>query len=358
MLKADPNLPLRLALSHRAKALDGLARCKRDLESGSGDKQSLGLQILELEHELARAEATIRKLRDAERISSTRLEANLSIHRDEQAGLPEAVRRGAISASGANDANRNLRRRIRAVEEGIAAAKARITAETPEELGGRIDLPFEKYQGEIPYVPKPAGVMEWALALILALLAGGSVFLPWVTVGGAASSLIGISGAIERSMDPSLGYLRLVWLPLFVLPFASIPCFSVLSKQFVGWGILILGMLLTAASLLPGLLIRHGDLGDSLFDGVPLLFHVGNGFYCGVGVAFIVMGGLRVGSASISLKHRLTAAALFAGAMALLVLAVMVLVSLGNRGARITFTASLAQPTQDAIRVLCQNSGG
>ncbi len=302
VLQADPNLPLRLALSHRAKALDGLARCKRELESENCDKQSLGLQVLELEHELARAEATIRKLRDAERISSTRLEANLSIHREEQEGLPEAVRRGAISASGANDANRNLRRRIRAVEEGIAAAKARFTAETPEELGGRIDLPFEKYQGEIPYTPKPAGAMEWALALILALLAAGSVFLPWVTVGGAASSLIGISGAIERSMDPSLGYLRLLWLPLFVLPFASIPCFSVLPKQSVGWGLLILGMLLTTASLIPELLVRHGDVRDPLLVGLPFLFSVGNAVYSVVGVAFIVIGGLRVGNASISLS--------------------------------------------------------
>lgn len=352
MQKADPNLALRLALSHRAKAREGLAQCKRDLAAGRLDKNSHDLQVAELEHELARAEATVRKLRDAERASIVRLEANLRLLREEQEDLPNAVKRGTISASGANDANRSLRRRITALQEGVTAVKARLSAEHPEELGGRIDLPFEKYQGEVPYTPKPVGTMEWVLALLLSIVAAASIFLPWVRVEDVDRSLVGLAGG---SLPTSL---HLLWLPLFVLPFASIPIVAIRKKGLVGWGILFLGVLVTTAGMLPSPLANRGSLFGLAPSELLQLFRPGSILYCAVGVAFIVMGGLRVGDVSIALKRRLAAVAAFAAVMTLAVLGVMAAIYASSGGARVTFDASLVLPAQDAIRVVCRSEGG
>lgn len=354
--KADPNLPLRLALSHRAKAREGLAQCKRDVDAGILEKAAYDLQIIELEHELARAEATVRKLRDAERASMVRLESNLRLLREEQEDLPEAVRRGVISASGANDANRSLRRRIAVLEEGIGAAKTRLTAEHPEELGGRVELPFEKYQGEVPYVPRPVGAAEWAIALVLSVVAAASLFLPWIHVENGDYSLVGLSRA-SGEIGSGLGAFRLLWLPLALLPFASLPIVALRRKGLVGWGLLVLGVLVAAAGLLPGPLVNRGSLFGLTPGELGRLFRLGSLLYCAAGLAFIVMGGLRVGNARIALRKRLAAGLLFGGIMAAAVLGVMGLIYLSGGGSQVSFEASLALPGQDTIRVVCRCTG-
>jgi len=359
------NLPLRLALSHREKALALAAEAEAAFEQGIFDRTQLDTQQERYRQEGESANAELERCRKLAEAHGETLRAELRACRHEQAHLPDRVSAGKLPPHQANDRNRALTERIAALRKALRDIETAITAESSKELGGFIDLPFHGYRERVFAVSSVAskaaageqpGLKRWELIAVVAAAAACSVsiVLPWVVSGGVPVSLL------QTGLDIGIGgtnqLARIAWIAYVVIPWLAVVIVLRVPGAALGWSLLSVGILLLAAALVPVVLAGASRVHAEDVLQVLSALHVGPVVYAGAALLLIVAGSLRVSSWGDSLAHASIVSLILAGAVAAIAGLFAVFLFFGPEPGSVRFEATLKE-TGDLVRVVCQNRG-
>ncbi|MCC6489963.1 MAG: hypothetical protein IT364_20915 [Candidatus Hydrogenedentes bacterium] len=363
---ADPKLLLRLAHSHREKAQALIEDCGRTLAEGSIDAKRHAELVAEYRRELAQAEAMLERFRGLERARLSSLEAELRVVRAQRARLPEEVSAGKLSPSRANDRNRSLMERVGTLESHVLDVRGRIDARTAEALGGFIDLPFERYAAEMSVASRmrekadhaasiPPKRWEMVAITIACLAACAAVFVPWMQRGGDSLSLFEVGHPLARGIVPDP--LRYAWLAYVIVPWIAAIILLRARAAFIGWGILVCGLVLLAGAVYPAALFGASRMHEGDILQLVSAFKAGEAMYGASALLLVVMGSLRVSPWRDSLSHAAAASGVLAGGVAAVFIAGLALAYFMPPSGAIRFEASISTPVQDRVFVHCVNEG-
>ncbi|MBN2310030.1 MAG: hypothetical protein JXR94_13740 [Candidatus Hydrogenedentes bacterium] len=360
MERDESKRALRLALSHRQKARVLQEQCERAGAEGSMplSRQS-ALRRLYTE-QLALAESTIARLREAQRQQIADLSRGIRKAQIEEARLSKQASSGEIAPAKANEIHRRLVREADALEARIAECRAVIAADAPEELGGFIDLPMEGYLKPGTARPaRPAGRAK-VLATLFSIAIALTVFVPWVSYESRPYSLYRLGAVLtQEGIGPDLAppVVGRVWVLYMLLPLVAVPFAVRRGRRGTGWGLVLVGALIVAGGLAPPLIVGAADASapESL-GGMLGAFRIGALAYCAGGLAFIIAGARRFSPRFTSLRASTQGALAFGAAVAaILVLSVLILAVAPGRIA-LQFDAEL-DASGETVRIRCTNRG-
>lgn len=365
-MESDAALPLRLALSHREKANALLAETEAAFSRGLVDQTQLNAQRERYLHEQIAANTEIARYRKLAEAHGETLRAELRACRHEQAHLPDRVSAGKLLPEQANDRNRVLAQRIEMLREELRNIETAVTAESPKDLGGFVDLPFDGYQQQILSLTSAApkgtggdaqlGPKRWELiaAIAVAAVCSISIFLPWVVYRGVSVSLL--HTGLDFGPGEANHLARLAWVAYVIVPWLAVVFLLRVSGPARGWSVLGTGILLLAAALVPVVLAGadrvHAEDIRQLFSAL----HVGPVVYAIAALLLIVIGSLRVSPWGDSLAHAATVSLSLVGVVAVIAGLFALVLFFGPEPGSVRFEATMRE-TGDAMRVICRNRG-
>jgi len=366
-IPSDPKLPLRLAFSHKEKAEAAIRQVEKAYADKSLDRRAHDSQRASFDRERVKAKRTLERLLGIERARVDALEAQRAAALEEQLHLPERVSAGKLSALDANDTNRRLVQRLAELNQQLEIGRARLEAQTSEQLGGYIDLPFAEYaaaeaggSGLAIRAEDPGRSRDWIIALTVALIASASVFLPWLSKNGVTSSLATSGGELARlavEADLPAALARNAWVAFALLPFAGLLFTAGRSFRVTGWGFLILGLVMLAAGAFPGLMLGARGGGPSTLLHLTASFRPGALLYCACAMSLIVIGAFRVSPPGDTLKHAVSVSlALLAAVGGVGLLAALALLGVQGK-AEASFTAAIDDSATDRVNFVLRNEG-
>ena len=363
--ESEASLPLRLALSRREKATGLLAEAEAAFVQGLLDQEQLTSQQERCQQEQASATAEIERYRQLAQAHGETLRAELRACRHEQAHLPGRVAAGKLSPQQANDRNRELTQRINALRAELRDIEAAITAESSKELGGFIDLPFERYHQQIRAIGGTAatgangetqGPKRWELIAVIAaaVVCSGSIVLPWVVRGGVSVSLL--FRGLDFGAADGMSLARVAWIAYIIIPWLAAVILLRVPGKARGWSVLATGVLMLAAALAPVVLAGADRVHAEDFRQLWAALHVGPVVYGGAALMLIVIGSLRVSPWGDTLAHALYVSLALAGVVAATAGLFALFLFFGPEPGSVRFDASLIE-TGDSVRVTCRNRG-
>ena len=360
MARTDPEQSFRLALSHREKARNLARQSDEALRNGDIDANRYETLHGQSTEQLAVAESTLARLREEQRSTVAELRHRLRAAELEQANLSREASSGTMPPRKANEANRAILRKAQRVSEELAKCQALLAADSPGDLGGFVDLSWDRYlRLNLNDLPALRPVHRVASAII-PLVMTAAVFLPWMVLGTVSFSLMSLASYVEQRGLPAPlppPALRVMWIAYALAPLLSAPLMAWRDERRLARALVIAGAVLSAAALLPVLLFGAPAGADRTFLGVVGAIRWGAGLYLAGGLAAVILGARRTGSPGTTLRASLRGALAFGIAIAAVLTVLMAVLGTLSKGGTLVMEPPAVDAVSGKIRLTCRNRG-
>lgn len=352
-------MQFRLALSHREKARALRDQADRARDEGAVDEAHYAAVNRLYSEQQALAESAVARLRGEQRGRIEDLEAQIRELELDQARLLRRAAAREIKPERANEGNQRLARRAQELNDEIAERRRLIEADSPEAVGGFLDLPLNEYlrpSGEKP--PKPTPV-DLILAFLLPLAASLATFLPWIAYEGRTFSLLHLDKLyLEFQSSLPAGLIPKLWIAYVLVPLLAFPLAAVRHPRRVGWGLMTVGSLMMFSGLLQPMLTVVGYPQAPTLLELLATIRMGAVVYCGGGLALLILGVRRFRPAAVPLRTSLWRAARLSAAIAAVLVACIVVFAFMPKGVAMRLTADAPDPATGTVWITCTNTGG
>ncbi|GMW00199.1 MAG: hypothetical protein AMXMBFR84_13370 [Candidatus Hydrogenedentota bacterium] len=350
--KKELQKSLRIALSQCQKLRTACSECDRALKERALSPERHKDLIHRYHYDIQIAEAAVAKIRTQCNRYLDELVAEQKRLQEKRNVLLRQVAQNSVPGPLANDLNRKSLEELASMDADIAFMNQIRAARNADELGGFIDLPLDRYAALLPPVIPQVPTGHLWLTLVLSAFAIASVFMPWTWSNDQSISLF----TWVRTNPPANG-LNWIWSIWLVLPLFAPPFAMRRKSRLAGWGLLVNGLILFAAGLLPGLAWASWPLDASYLSSFLQIYHAGSMLYSMTGVALVYLGAQRVAPSANTLSATFRQAAV-AGGILLVSMGVLLAASAFMRSApNLEFEATLSNPTRGLVNVVIRNNG-
>lgn len=361
MTKPRLQQALRVALSHCQKLRLVTAECDRARAAGDLSEAQHRTLVSNYHEQIHLAEASVAKVRTEIKREIARLGSAEKKVRARQHRLVQKAGRGRVSAKRANELNRKLLERADEFDAAIAEYQALAAARKADDVGGFVDLPLDSYRTKTPAVtPAVSPAARW-VALIAMVLTAVMVFLPWFRLEDGSYPLFRLALLLDRqgvlpTLPAVLGFT--LSLPFLLLPLAAVPFARRRQDRRSGWGILVVGILVLAAGVIPVTVIGAPRFDSATLTEIVQLFHWGSFGYCLGGLTLILLGARRVNPPGQPLAASVRGAVAVGTIVAAVGLPVAMLVLFAPRPFTIGLDGRIETTGEDRLVITCDNHGG
>ena len=360
MARTDPEQSFRLALSHREKARNLSRQSDEALHNGDIDAKRYETLHGQSTEQLAMAESTLARLREEQRSTVAELRHRLRAAELEQANLSREASSGTMPPQKANEANRAILRKAQRVSRELAKCQALLAADSPRDLGGFVDLSWDRYlrpnTDDLPALRPVQRVVSAGIPVLMTV----AVFLPWMALGAVSFSLVSLASYVEQRGLASafpLSALRLVWIAYALTSLLSVPLVAWRDDQRVARVLVIAGAVLSAAAIMPVLMLGAPPGGERTFLSVLGSIRWGAGIYVVGSLSAVILGARRTGSPGTSLRASLRGALAFGITIAVVLTVLTAVLGTLSRGGSLAMDAPVVDAASGKVRLTCRNRG-
>lgn len=353
-------MSLRLALSRREKALSLAQESKEALTAGHIDKARHDMLQAFYSGHLQSAENRLRDLRQEHAKRIAELDTVLEELQTRQKEVQEGAASGLVRVSEVNRRHRKLAKRIGELKEEAAFERRLVEADSPDAVGGFIDMPLDDYAAEAPSGPAAYSTEEWLFTCVLSLLMPFALLLPWVIVLGVSWRLSDLPAFLEMvGLEEVPETARFVWAVYALLPLVGLPFALWRNLQKSGAWLIVVGAACTGAVVTPLAAIGINPNIEASIDPIQLFagLRIGSLSYLGGAVLMMLLGARRIRLSKGPLKSSWKGVVVLVVSATVLLLLAGALFSTAPGHAWIAMEAGPAREAGRSVRLHFENTG-